>query len=117
MSIEWLLTKAQNADARESTSQKTPGKGASSGEACDVQPTESAENETDSLSPVNFRCRCGCEGTLCREETEVQLSTKGNRQVISFECTNCGRHLQYDCLTGIIKVKKGVLGAFLGRFI
>lgn len=134
MSIEWLLTKAQRGDVHKGTSQRTPGNVASSGRASDSQPTESAEvtdsrhglhqpaeappaeNEVDGLSPIHFRCRCGYEGRLSRGETEAQLSAKGNSDVVCFECANCGRHLQYDCLTGTVRVKKGLLGVFFDRF-
>ncbi len=129
MSIEWLLTKAQNARVRKGTSQRIPGNVARSGQACDSQPTESAdladsrqdlhqpaENEVDGFSPIHFRCRCGYEGRFSRGQTEAQLSTKGNSQVGCFKCANCGRDLQYDRLSGTVRVKKGLLGAFLGRF-
>ncbi|MHC4509814.1 MAG: hypothetical protein ACYTAO_12775 [Planctomycetota bacterium] len=128
MSIEWLLTKAQGAEVHKGTSQRTRRKDESSGKVCETEETDShegrhqpadappAEHEADSLSPVHFRCRCGYEGNLSRGETEVQYPTKGENGVVCFECTNCGRHLQYDCLTGTIKVRKGVLGVFLDRF-
>jgi len=103
MSIEWLLTKAQRSDVQKSTSQST----------ADVPV---AENEVEGLSPIHFRCRCGYEVRLSRGEMEAQLSAKGNSEVVRFECANCGRHLQYDCLSGTVRVKKGLMGAFLDRF-
>jgi len=124
MSIEWLLTKTQ----------RTPGQAASPGQACDSQRTESAkvtdscpglrqladvpadENEVEGLLSIHFRCRCGYEGRLSRGETEAQLSAKVGSEVVYFECTKCGRHLQYDCLSGTVRVKKGLMGAFLDRF-
>lgn len=103
MSIEWLLTKVQRSDVQKGTAQST----------ADVP---AAENEVDGLSPIHFRCRCGYEGKLSRGETETQLSAKGNSEVVCFECANCGRHLQYDCLSGTVRIKKGIMRAFLDMF-
>jgi hypothetical protein len=65
---------------------------------------------------VHLRCECGYEGSLSHGQADSRLSGKEKDGLVRFECPNCGRHQQYNPLTGMIRTRKGILGFLLGRF-
>ena len=67
-------------------------------------------------SEIDLRCDCGYEGTVTYDKTDSKLLEKDKKDFVYFECPNCKQHLQYNCLTGKTKTKKGIFGALLCKF-
>jgi hypothetical protein len=136
MSIEWLLAKTQNPEfqTRERGSQRPRRKTDPSNRSSDLPPEESVEealgheggcqpaneqaaaHEADRLREAHLRCECGYEGTLSSRRADFKMSADQKSGVVRFECPKCGRHQQYDPLTGMVKTRKGIWGFLLGRF-
>jgi predicted RNA-binding Zn-ribbon protein involved in translation (DUF1610 family) len=135
MSIEWLLTKATDTEAQRKALKRANEESGLSDKVHSSKPgglNRAAENDgeerqlrdEDSLGAkmqcrhfeIDLRCDCGYEGTATIDKMDSTLSKKRKKGFAYFECPNCKRHLQYDCLTGKIKTKKGILKVLLGRF-
>lgn len=65
---------------------------------------------------VNLRCDCGYEGTGARNKEDLTVVTNERSDFAYFKCPKCKPHLQYDCLTGKIKTRRGAMGILLGKF-
>jgi len=135
MSIEWLLTKTKDIEAQKRSFKKTHKESGLSDKGNSSKPGEpnqgkmNSENESqlrDGYLPspkvkkrqfeLDLRCECGYEGTVIQNNMDTNLPEKQKKGFVYFECPSCKRHLQYDCLTGKIKTKKGIWGVLLGKF-
>jgi len=65
---------------------------------------------------VNLRCACGYEGTGARNKKDLTVVANQQSDFAYFKCPKCKRLLQYDCLTGKVKTKRGARGILLGKF-
>jgi len=135
MSIEWLLTKTAGAEAQSKPSKRPHNEGALSDKDHGPKSTElSQETEDDGEerlrrteyfssakmqnrhSEIDLHCSCGYTGTVTQSKTDFKLLRTDKNGLAYFECSNCRRHLRYNSSTGTIKIKKGLLGIFLGKF-
>ena len=135
MSLEWLLTKAVEAQAKEKSSKRpheedlfsdnVPGSKLEEPN----QETESGKQQRQRKSDyipsakthhrhpeIELRCDCGYIGTVAEGKKDFKLLRTGKKGLSYFECSNCRRHLQYNSSTGEVKTQKGFLGLLFRRF-
>ena len=60
--------------------------------------------------------RCGREGENTFGNVCFRVLGKDRKGFLYFECPDCKEHLQYDPVTGQIRIRKGILGFLFGRF-
>jgi hypothetical protein len=66
---------------------------------------------------IRLKCPCcGTEGENTCGNISFRILGKDREGFMYFECPNCKEHLQYDLMTGRIKIRKGLLGFLFGRF-
>lgn len=135
MSIEWLLTKAVEVQAKEKSSKKPHEEDSLSDSVPGSKPeepnqeTEGGKQQRQPKSDyipsakmhnrnpeIEFRCDCGYIGTVTEGKTDFKLLRTDKKGLSYFECSNCRRHLQYNLSTGEVKTQKGFLGFLFRRF-
>ena len=136
MSIEWLLTKNAGTDEIQGKTQKSDKKEAELSGTVDGSKPEAQQKATEyddkekerraayfssaqmqnQHTGINLSCRCGYTGTVTQGKTDFKLLHTDKKDFAFFECPNCRRRLRYNSSTGEIKISKGLLGIFLGRF-
>ena len=109
MSIEWLLVKNKDSEEKQKNSPRAQQEGK------DDQKSELDENLSgfdarNFPSEIELRCSCGYEGIVSKSKSDFKFLRQDKKSCIYFECSNCKRHLKYDCSTGKVKIKKGILG-------
>ena len=135
MSIDWLMTKAVEAQAKEKSSKRSHEEDPFSDSVPGSKPEEpNQETETgkqhrqrksdyipsakmhNRQPEIELRCDCGYIGTVTEGKTDFKLLRTDKRGLSYFECSNCRRHLQYNSSTSEAKTQKGFLGLLFRRF-
>jgi hypothetical protein len=66
---------------------------------------------------IKLKCPCcGTEGENTCGSICFKILGKDQKGLLYFECPDCKEHLQYDPITGQIRVRKGILGFLFGKF-
>jgi len=60
--------------------------------------------------------RCGTGGEVTYGSISFRILGKDQKGFLYFECPDCKEHLQYDPMTGRIRIRKGLLGFLFGKF-
>ena len=60
--------------------------------------------------------RCGTEGENTCGNISFRILGKDCKGFLYFECPQCKEHLQYNNITGHMKIRKGILGFLFRKF-
>lgn len=58
---------------------------------------------------IDLSCTCSYKGVMSHEKMDFKLLGKDKKGFIYFECPKCKKHLQWNCMTGKVKVKESIL--------
>ena len=60
--------------------------------------------------------RCGTKGENTYGNIRFRILGKDRKGSLYFECPECKEHLQYDLMSGEIRIRKGIIGFLFGKF-
>ena len=86
-----------------------------------IESIKNRDNPTISMNKghavIKLKCsRCGTEGENTYGNIVFRILGKDRSGFLYFECPQCKEHLQYDPMSGRIRIRKGLLGFPFGKF-